>query len=488
MILNRLLIGLIALATVLPAQAAPPAPAPPPVAQEGQGFEAWATGQTLRLDLFHSGIAGVEHLAIDRVRREGAWPGSVVRLLDDTNLGKYFLRVVDPATQRTLYSRGFASIYGEWETTGEARSGTWGTIHESVRFPEPRKPVQVVIAKRAGDGTFQQIFSTLVDPGHRSIDRSPLPEVGELWTLRDSGPAATKVDVLILGDGYTLEERSKFLADAKRAEAALFASEPFKSRAGDFNVRALHPPSQDSGVTDPRAEAWRNTPLGLSYNAFDSERYVLTFANRELREIAAQAPYDALILLANNRKYGGGGIFNLWTTAAADSAEADYLVVHEFGHSFAGLGDEYYTSQVSYEDFNPPGVEPWEPNVTALLPDRPLKWSHLKAEETPVPTPWEQEGYDEISLAYQQERQALRKAGASEERMEELFDKVRETTRPLLESERYASEVGAFEGAGYQAKGLYRPQVDCIMFTRNPKNFCVVCSEAVSRVIDLYAQ
>jgi len=452
----------------------------------GDSFDQHFTGRTLRFDYYHSGTAGEEHVSLDRLRLSGEWPGSRTRLLDDLGLGKYYFSVVDPATQQVLYSRGFASIYGEWETTGEARTG-WRTFHESQRFPEPRHPVQLVLKKRAADGTFRDIYSLLIDPADRAVDRSPVLAQGTLWTLVDNGPPAGKVDLLVLGDGYTAAQAEEFRRDAERLTGVLLATPPFDRRRDDFNVRALLAPAAESGVTDPRAGHWNRTPLGLSYNAFDSERYVLTYLNRELREIAAQAPYDALILLANNRKYGGGGIFNLWTTAAAKSAEAAYLVVHEFGHSFAGLGDEYYTSQVSYENFTPPGSEPWEPNITALLDPATLEWRDLVAADTPLPTPWEQERYDEASLAYQQKRQELRDAGATEEAMEELFDEVRSITAPMLESEPFAGQVGAFEGAGYQAKGLYRPAVDCIMFTRNPQTFCPVCSRAVERVIDLYS-
>jgi hypothetical protein len=309
-----------------------------------------------------------------------------------------------------------------------------------------------------------------------------------VWTVFENGPPAGKVDLLFLGDGYTAAEGDKLHRDVERLTEVLFAAEPFASHRGDFNVRAIHVPSPASGVTDPRAGRWVKSPLGLSYNAFDSERYVLTYANQALREIAAQAPYDALVLLANSRKYGGGGIFNLWTTAAVDSAQAAYLVVHEFGHAFAGLGDEYYTSQVSYEEFVPPGVEPWEPNVTALLDPEALKWRELVEPGTPIPTPWEQEAFDEVSLAYQEKRQAMREAGAGEEEMEALFAEIKAVTEPMLKAEEHHGRVGAFEGASYQAKGLYRPAVDCIMFTRNPTSFCPVCARAIERVIRLYAE
>lgn len=451
-------------------------------------FDQQFSGRTLRFDYYHSGIADEEHIAVDRLRLEGEWPGSRTQLVDTTNLGKYLFAVVDLQTQRTLYSRGFASIYGEWETTAEANAGVWQTFHESCRFPEPRGRVQLVLRKRADDGSFVEIFTTVVDPAARSVDRSQVPTTGEVWDVAVHGPAATKLDLLILGDGYAAADRERFRGDVDRTVKALFGVEPYASARDRVNVRAIYTPAAQSGITDPRADTWRATPLGLSYDAFGSPRYVLTFSNRRLREVAAQAPYDVLILLGNGQRYGGGGIFNLWMTAAAGSHQFDYLVVHEFGHSFAGLADEYYTSPTSYAEFNPPGVEPWEPNVTALLDPAQLKWRDLVAEGTPIPTPWDQETYDKVSLAFQERRAALRAAGASEETMDAYFAEVKATTSPMLSGERYAARVGAFEGAGYQARGLYRPAIDCIMFTRNPDAYCPVCTRALERVIDLYTR
>ena len=451
-------------------------------------FDARFTGRTMRFDYFHSGTAKEEHVSLDGLRLEGEWPGSRTRLLDDTNLGKYLFEVVDMATNRTIYSRGFSSIYGEWETTGEAAEGVWRTLHEAMRFPEPRGKVQLVLKKRAPDGSFREIYSGVADPASRFVDRSPIAPAGTVWSVFESGPAAVKVDLLILGDGYAATEMEKFRADARRLTDAIFAVEPFKRHRGDFNVRAIGLPSPASGVTDPRTGAWRKTPLGLTYNAFDSERYVLTFEDKAIREVAAQAPYDTLILLANGRKYGGGGIFNLWNTAAADSAESAYLVIHEFGHSFAGLGDEYYTSQVAYQDFNPPGTEPWEPNVTALLDPEHLKWKDLVSEGTPLPTPWNQETYDKTILAYEAKRREIRARNAPEEEMEALFNEIRQKTAPMLRKEKHFGKVGAFQGAAYEAKGLYRPEIDCVMFTRNPVPFCAVCSRAIERVIGMYTE
>jgi len=448
-------------------------------------FDALFTGATLRFDYHHVGDATHEQIAPDVLRVEGPWPGSRNGLVDDTNLGKYLFEILDPETGAVLYSRGFASIYGEWETTGEAKR-QWRSIHESVRFPEPREPFSLVLKKRGPDGAFGELFTQVMDPHTHFVDRSALPSTGQLVTIVENGPPANKVDLLVLGEGYTADQGAKFEADLTRLAGEFLEFEPFKSRAADFNIRGLHVPSEEAGISNPRLGVWRASPLGLSFNAFDSDRYVLTFANRSLREAAAQAPYDALILLFNDRKYGGGGIFNLWSTCAADSKEAPYLFVHEFGHSFAGLADEYYTSQVSYEDFNQEGVEPWEPNVTALLDPEHPKWGDLISPGTPLPTPWNQDRYDEASLAYQAKRTALRERGASEEEAEQLFDEVRAITGPMLTSEEHFGTVGAFEGGGYRAKGIWRPQIDCIMFTRNPDHFCQVCARGIERVIDLH--
>ena len=452
-----------------------------------QGFDELFTGRTLRFDYHHAGCATEEHVALDVLRVEGEWPGSRTQLVDTTDLGKYLFKVVDKASGQVLWSRGFCSVYGEWETTGEAKQ-VWRVFHESQRFPEPRGEVQLVLEKRADDGSFSPIFGQAVDPDSRFVDRSALRTSGEVLPLFESGAAATKVDLLVLSDGYTAGQRDKFLSDVRRLAAVLFSTEPFARRKGDFNLRALFVPSPESGIPDPRKGDWPATTLGLSFNAFDSDRYVLTYENETLREVAAQAPYDALMLLFNQRKYGGGGIFNLWATCASDTEPAPYIFVHEFGHSFAGLADEYYSSQVSYEHFVPPGTEPWEPNVTALLDPAELKWRDLMAPGTPLPTPWRKEAFDAVDLAYQKVRAEKVAAQASEEEMDALFREVKQETGPLLRAEPHFGRVGAFEGAAYQAKGLFRPEVDCIMFTRNPTSFCRVCERAIERVIDLYAR
>jgi hypothetical protein len=232
---------------------------------------------------------------------------------------------------------------------------------------------------------------------------------------------------------------------------------------------------------------WRRSPAGSTYDAFGSERYVLTFDNRAFRDLASQAPYEFVEILVNGQTYGGGGIFNLYATVAADSAWAPYIFVHEFGHHFAGLADEYYTSAVAYEAAAD-RVEPWEPNATALLDPAALKWKDLVTPGTPLPTPWQKDAFEAHSRDVQAKRRAIRAANKPEAEMDALFRaQLSEDTR-LLAAGPHATAVGAFEGAMYEARGYYRPQADCIMFSRDAVPFCAVCRRALDRVIDLYTK
>jgi len=450
-------------------------------------FSDYFTDQAMRVDYFHSGNATEEHFSPDRVVRDGVWPGSHTKLLDSTNLGKYFFEVIDRESNVPIYSRGFASVYGEWETTPEARQ-TWRTFHESLRFPWPKKPVQISLKKRTPDNAFGEIWTTTIDPNSRLVVRADVEPKGTVWTVLENGPATEKVDLLVLGDGYTRNEMEKFHSDVKRLVGTLFDHEPFKSRKADFNVRAIDLPSAESGVSRPHAGIFRRSPLSTHYSSFDSERYVLAYDNRTIRDVASAAPYEFLSILVNERTYGGGGIFNLYATCASDTAFADYIFVHEFGHHFAGLADEYYTSDVAYETGAAEHPEPWELNVTALHDPEQLKWKDLVQPGTPLPTPWKKAEFEKGSEAYQKERRRLRETGAKEEEMEKLFREQQKRETEILHGGEFGNRVGAFEGASYEAKGLYRPQADCIMFSRNEVGFCAVCTRAIQRVVDLYAR
>jgi hypothetical protein len=455
--------------------------------QAARGFDGYFADKTMRVDYFHSGGIGQEIVALDRVVSDGSWPGSRTRLVDDTNLGKYLFEVIDRATNMVIYSRGFASIYGEWETTAEYKT-LHRTFPESLRFPWPKLPVQIVLKKRDAENSFREIWSTVIDPESRLVNSADLPATGRLWTVFESGPAAAKVDLLVISEGYANDQLEKFHRDVRRLIDRLFEYEPFKSRRTDFNVRALDLPSSQPGVNRARARSFRRTPMSVEYNIFDSERYVLTYDDRALRNVASAAPYEFIEVLVNEEQYGGGGIFNFQATASVDHAYAEYVFVHEFGHHFAGLADEYYTSDVAYETGATTHVEPWEPNATAMHDPSRLKWRDLVDPATPLPTPWDKDVYEKQSRESQSRRRALLASGAPQSQIDALFREEEAWSTKLLGGMKFAGKVGAFEGASYEAKGLYRPEADCIMFTRDRVGFCRVCRRAIERVIDLYAR
>ncbi len=443
-----------------------------------------APARTMRLDYYHTGSAAGEQFSTDRIVIEPLpWAGWAS--IDDTNLGKYLFEVIDRATNRPVYSRGFASIYGEWEATAEAREMA-RTFHESLRFPAPDGPVQIVLKKRDPRNAFREVWSVLVDPKDMFVDPSKPPSPGPLLEIQKSGDPAGKVDFLIIGDGYTAAERAKFEKDARRLTEILFSTAPFKEHRSDFNVWGLCPPSEESGISRPSTGIHRRSRVGATYDSFGSERYVHTFENRLLRDVASFAPYDFIEILTNTHTYGGGGIFGLYSTVAADSVWSPYVFVHEFGHHFAGLADEYYTSDVAYEPAAD-RVEPWEANATALLDPKNLKWKDLVAPATPIPTPWNKDAFEAHSREIEKRRHRIRGENRPEGEMDALFREQKNKETKMFAAERFAGKVGAFEGAMYEAEGYYRPQVDCIMFSRNDVPFCAVCRRAIERVIALYA-
>jgi hypothetical protein len=442
---------------------------------------------TLRVDYYHTGNDKEERFSLDRVVIEPLpWPGHLSQTVDTTNRGKYFFEVADSASGRILYSRGFASIYGEWETTAEAKSMN-RTFSESLRFPAVEAPARIAIKKRDAKNVFQEIWTFTIDPSDKFIERGArLPAVGPLMKIQASGDPADKLDLLILGDGYTAGERGKFERDAKRLVNELFRVSPFRERRKDINVWGLVPPAVQSGISRPSLGIHRRSPLGTTYDAFGSERYVLTFENRTFRDIASNAPYEAVEILTNSATYGGGGIYGLYSTVAADSAWAPYVFVHEFGHHIAGLADEYYTSDVAYLPATD-RVEPWEPNATALLDPSALKWRDLVEPGTPLPTPWPKDEFEAYSKEIQERRREIRAANRPEAEMDALFTEQMARDSKILASGPHAGKVGAFEGANYESRGFFRPESDCIMFTRDPVPFCRVCQRAISQILDLYA-
>jgi hypothetical protein len=449
-------------------------------APPGASPAATAAPHTWRVDYFHTGGLGAEIFALDRVVVEPlAWPGNPAGAIGP-DAGVYRYTLSELASGKTLFSRGFGSIFGEWESTGEA-SKAYRTFHESLRFPAPAGKVRVVVEKRK-DAGWREVWRLDVDPADIFIDTA-VPPRQQAIALERHGDPRDKLDLLLLGDGYTASEcKRRFPADARRLLAALFRHQPFARRRDDVNVWGICPPAPASGVSRPSTGKHVASPLGTSYDAFGSERYLLSFDNRAVRAVASWAPYEHVAILANEETYGGGGIYNLYATVAARNDWAEYVFVHELAHHLAGLADEYYTSPVAYEA--PSKVtEPWEPNVTA--DGKHPKWADLVTPGTPLPTPWPKEEYEAREREFQERRKQLRAARRPEAEMSALFREEQAFATALLGKAEHAGEVGAFQGANYDALAFYRPQIDCVMYSRDEVEFCRVCQRALEAVIDL---
>ena len=472
------------------------------LAQEPVDFATYFVDRTMRVDVFHTGDAKEESYTLDRVKEEGPWAGNPRRLIVPFELGRYLLRVSDAASGNLIYSKGFDSYFGEYKTTEPAANGIKKTFSESLLIPFPRSRIRVEILLRDRHNKPQPVFSREIDPNDMFIVREKPVAAVEVIEQVKSGPPADKVDLVILGEGYTAAEREKFARDLAFFTDTLFIQEPYKTHKNRFNVTGLLKPSQESGCDEPSYGSFKNTALGAAFDSFGSERYMLTEDNRAWRDVAGRVPYDAVMIMVNSPRYGGGGIYNLYCTFTSDDQWRQYLCLHEFGHSFTGLADEYYTSAVAYNEFYPAGIEPLEPNITALLDPKNVKWKELVTEKTAVPTLWEKAAYEAMEMVYQKKRQetnekiaALKRAGTPKAEIDALVAHSNEMSRlnglevnAFFKKSRFQGRVGAFEGAGYAAKGLYRPMLDCIMFSRGLRPHCRVCAAAIERTIRYYSE
>ena len=436
----------------------------------------------MRVDYFHTGgpKAG-ETIALDRVVNDGDVGWAAARSSSTrpilANTGSRF---ETSEREPPLYSRGFASVYGEWETTGEQKTAH-RTFHESLRFPWPREPVTVTLSKRQPT-TASRRSGPPTSIRHRALSSPRRSNSTRVTCGRCSSTGRLRRRSICWSSARdTPPPRCRnSIGDVSGCCRRFSTEEPFKSRRSDFNVRALDLPSAESGINRPNAGVFRRTPLSAEYNIFDSERYVLTLDNRALRDAASAAPYEFIEILVNDKTYGGGGIFNDQATASVDSAFSPYVFVHEFGHHFAALADEYYTSDVAYESGAAEKPEPWEPNITALHDAGTVEMEGSRHAGHSSADAVEQRRVREAH------RRASSSAGATFARAmrpKRRWMRSSANSRPgiakFLSSMTYSGRVGAFEGAGYEARGLYRPEADCIMFTRDPVGFCRVCRRAI---------
>ncbi len=462
-------------------------------------FDKYFTNGTMRIDYFHTGDAKSETVKIDQVYSYDSWAGSLVNLLDTINFGAYYYKIYDKASQELIYSKGFDSYFKEYQFSTPAIEGQVKQFQESAIIPFPRSEIEFALEKRDKLGQLHEIFRTPIAPDQAV--KAPFDPGIKVYTTLDNGDPHVKADIAFVGEGYTAAEEQKFKDDLERCTEIFFRAEPCKSYKSSFNIRGVLRYSEDSGVDEPRAGIDKNTAVNATFNSMGSERYLLTEDNKDLRDIAGHVPYDALYIMVNSSRYGGGGIYNFYCVFTSDNINSDYLMVHEFGHSFFGLADEYYTSSTAYNDFYPPGYEPVEPNITALNDPEHLKWKKLVTPGTEIPTPWNKAAYDSLDLKWQKRRAMLndeiamlQKNHAPEEKVKAAKENYnRESTEhdsimtSFLDHSKYAGKVGAFEGAGYMSEGMYRPTLNCIMFSR-VHYFCPVCQDAMIKVIKFYSE
>ena len=403
-------------------------------------YDVYFTNQQLRIDYYIFGNADTCYYALDKYVKESVWGGTRNNLVDSLGYGDYFVEVLLQDSDIVIYSRGYCNLFGEWQTTIEAETTTKG-FNESVIVPYPKETVDVVFYLRNYDGIFVEMMRLTVDPNDYFIQDTPTPPYSILNVHGNYAPEKA-VDIVILPDGYSKEEMGKFVLDCNFFKECLFSYEPYASYQDRFNIRAVMAPSQDSGITIPAEDIWKNTAVGCSFYTFDSERYCMSTNNQAIRNLAGLVPYDQIYILANTSKYGGGGIYNFYCVSSTDDNLSSDVIIHEFGHGFAGLSDEYYYDSNSYESYYNLSIEPWEPNITTLV-DFDSKWKDMLKKKTPVPTP---------------------------------------------EDNKYINEVGVFEGGGYEPKGMYRPKMDCLMKTFQGDKFCEVCHKAIERMILYYSE
>lgn len=403
-------------------------------------FDRYFENRSLRFDFLLGDNSEEVTVYPEQIKQEPYWAGSKKNLTNPFNYGSYCFRVFDLNSDSLIFSKGFSTLFQEWQTTAEAQKIN-KIFYQTAIFPFPRKKVRLEIDARQWEGNFETIYKTEINPSNYFILSEATNQYKSVEIIKNGSPE-NKVDLVILAEGYTSFELYKFVEDAKRVTQYLFEEEPFKSEKLNFNVTAILTPSLESGTDVPGEGIYKNTCFNSTFYTFNISRYLTTGDMKTIYDAAASVPYDHIYILVNTDRYGGGGFYNFITVCTADNKLTKEVFVHEFGHGFAGLGDEYYNSSVAYEDFCNLKVEPWEPNLTTLV-NFDSKWKSMVADSIQIPTP---------------------------------------------RKEKYKNSVGVYEGGGYMKKGIYSPFIDCRMKSNRAKSFCPVCEKAIRKVIRFYSE
>lgn len=383
-----------------------------------------AQDQTLRVDYMFSGTDKSVEISLDELSRYDGWAGRMTNLTEVPVRGNGQICMTDVQTGDTLYRMSFSTLFQEWQTTEEATM-VRKSFENVFLLPMPTTKAKVNVHLYDFFGNIVASLGHIVDPSDILI-RHLNPQAPDHRYLLRSGTPQDKIDVAIVAEGYTAEEMDMFYADAQTAMEAILKHEPFGQYKDRFNFVAVGLESHDSGVSVPGEGEWKDTALKAHFNTFYMDRYLTTLRLKNMHDKLCGVPYEHIVILANTDTYGGGGIYNSYTLTTAHHPAFKPVVVHEFGHSFAGLADEYYYDD-QYVEYYYPGTEPWEQNITTLA-DFESKWK-------------------------------------------DMLD---------------AGEAELLEGAGYQSKGVYRPAKDCRMHTNRPDSFCPVCQRAIARIIEFY--
>ncbi len=408
---------------------------------KAQTFTEHFIDKTLRVDYIFAGDANRQSIYADELSSLPHWAGRRYHLSELPLSGNGQICMRDAADSSILYMTSFSSLFSEWLETDEA-----GKISRSFEntflLPYPQRPV--IIEVTLFDYEHKKMASLVheFDPSDILVHGKGNANIIPHKYIVKSGDYTRCIDVAILAEGYTLEEMDCFYEDARVACESLFSHEPFKSMKSRFNVVAVATPSEESGVSVPRLDEWKETAFQSHFSTFYSDRYLTSSRLKAMHDALAGIPYEHIIILGNTEEYGGGGIYNSYTLTTAHHPDFRPVVVHEFGHSFAGLADEYYYEEDIMTDTYPLDIEPWEQNITTRI-DFASKWQDMILPDTPLPTPAEM-------------------------------------------SDRY--EIGLYEGGGYSGRGIFRPAYNCRMRTNSHPVFCPVCQRAIRRLIAFYTE